>query len=51
MEYRNTKTGVVISANAVMAGNWEPIDKAEKAPAPAEPKKDTAPKRKGTAKK
>lgn len=34
MEYRNTKTGVVVSVSSELKGNWEPIKSAP------EPKKE-----------
>lgn len=38
MDYRNTRTGVVISVNSEISGEWEPVT----APEP-EPKKQTKP--------
>ncbi len=45
MKYRNIKTGTVIEVNAVLGGNWEPVNPPEK----AKTKRQTA--KKGSVKK
>lgn len=51
MKYRNTKTGIIISAESPVCGEWEPVEKQAPVVHTEEPEKPVRKKTKKTARK